>query len=107
MVLRAAGDYTPQLCTDSVEAVVAFLRRMAPDQAGRISALDVLTRARPGSLPDPDGALMRRAEEVAHVVENRDGRSGPDEDADEALEHAQILVRAADLVTRPFASPAG
>ncbi|MEW2138887.1 erythromycin esterase family protein [Streptomyces sp. NPDC005409] len=101
----------PQLCADSVEAVAAFLRRTAPDQAGRVDALDVLARARPGSLPDPDKALLRRAEEIAHLVADHVERSGPgdqdaDADADEALEHARILVRAADLVTRPFEAPA-
>ncbi|MFF8267134.1 erythromycin esterase family protein [Streptomyces sp. NPDC016562] len=99
----------PQLCADSVEAVAAFLRRTAPDQAGRVDALDVLARARPGSLPDPDKALLRRAEEIAHLVADHVERSGPGDDeadADEALEHARILVRAADLVTRPFEAPA-
>ncbi|MFJ8164824.1 erythromycin esterase family protein [Streptomyces sp. NPDC096136] len=97
----------PQLCGDSVEAVAAFLRRTAPDRAGRVGALDVLARARPGSLPDPDQALMRRAEEVARLVADHVERSGSGDDADEALEHARIMVRAADLVTRPLAAPAG
>ncbi|MFD0377268.1 erythromycin esterase family protein [Streptomyces sp. NPDC127112] len=97
----------PQLCADSVEAVAAFLRRTAPDRAGSVSALDVLARARPGSLPDPDKALMRRAEEISRLVAEHAGRSGPGNGADEALEHARILVRAADLVTRPFAASAG
>ncbi|MFD7555835.1 erythromycin esterase family protein [Streptomyces sp. NPDC059835] len=97
----------PQLCADSVEAVTAFLRRTAPDQAGRMDTLDVLARARPGSLPDPDKALMRRAEEIARLVADHAGRSGPGDGADEALEHARILVRAADLVARPFEASAG
>ncbi|MCM9082395.1 erythromycin esterase family protein [Streptomyces spororaveus] len=97
----------PQLCGDSVEAVTAFLRRTAPDQAGRMGALDVLARARPGSLPDPERALMRRAEEIARLVADHAGRSGTGDDADEPLEHARILVRAADLVTRPFGASAG
>ncbi|MGZ9934229.1 erythromycin esterase family protein [Streptomyces sp. NC-S4] len=97
----------PQLCADSVEAVAAFLRRAAPDRAGRVGALDVLARARPGSLPDPDRALMRRAEEIARLVADHVERSGPGDGADEALEHARILVRAADLVARPFAASAG
>ncbi|MFD5417587.1 erythromycin esterase family protein [Streptomyces sp. NPDC127069] len=97
----------PQLCADSVEAVAAFLRRTAPDRAGSVSALDVLARARPGSLPDPDKALLRRAEEISRLVAEHAGRSGPGNGADEALEHTRILVRAADLVTRPFAASAG
>ncbi|MFD7915052.1 erythromycin esterase family protein [Streptomyces sp. NPDC059752] len=97
----------PQLCADSVEAVAAFLRRTAPDQTGRVSALDVLARARPGSLPDPDKALMRRAEEIARLVADHVEQSGPGDDSAEALEHARILVRAADLVTRPFTASAG
>ncbi|MGW6818119.1 erythromycin esterase family protein [Streptomyces sp. NPDC055005] len=71
----------PQLCGDSVEAVTAFLRRTAPDQAGRLGALDVLARARPGSLPDPEKALMRHAEEIARLVADHVERSGPDDDA--------------------------
>ncbi|MCM1967143.1 erythromycin esterase family protein [Streptomyces sp. G1] len=97
----------PQLCADSIEAVTAFLRRAAPDQAGRVSALDVLARARPSTLPDPDKALMRRAEEIARLIADHAERPGPGDDTGEALEHARILVRAADLVTRPFAASAG
>ncbi|MET9606638.1 erythromycin esterase family protein [Streptomyces sp. NPDC006512] len=97
----------PQLCADSVEAVAAFLLRAAPEQAGRVGALDVLARARPGTLPDPDKALMRRAEEIARLIADHAERPGPGDDAGEALEHARILVRAADLVTRPFEAPAG
>ncbi|MFE2166073.1 erythromycin esterase family protein [Streptomyces sp. NPDC059447] len=97
----------PQLCADSVEAVTAFLRRTAPERVGSVSALDVLARARPGSLPDPGKGLLRRAEEVARLVEGHVERSGPGEDVDEALEHARILVRAADLVARPLVASAG
>ncbi|MFJ6370839.1 erythromycin esterase family protein [Streptomyces virginiae] len=97
----------PQLCADSVEAVAAFLRRAAPDQAGRVGALDVLARARPGSLPDRDKALVRRAEEIARLVEDHVERSGPGDDAEEVLEHGRILVRAADLVSLPLAAAAG
>ncbi|MFI1445560.1 erythromycin esterase family protein [Streptomyces virginiae] len=104
--IRFAGT-DPQLCADSVEAVAAFLRRAAPDQAGRVGALDVLARARPGSLPDRDKALVRRAEEIARLVEDHVERSGPGDDAEEVLEHARILVRAADLVSRPLAAAAG
>ncbi|MFF5706941.1 erythromycin esterase family protein [Streptomyces sp. NPDC012794] len=97
----------PQLCADSVEAVAAFLRRAAPGQAGCVNALDVLARARPGSIPDPDKALVRRAEEVARLVADHVERSGAGDDAGEALEHARILVRAADLVSRPLKASAG
>ncbi|MEU6865698.1 erythromycin esterase family protein [Streptomyces sp. NPDC046876] len=104
--IRFAG-IDPQLCADSIEAVSALLRRTAPDQAGQVRALDVLARARPASLPDPDKALVRRAEEIARLVADHVERSGPGDDADEALQHARILVRAADLVTRPFEASAG
>ncbi|MFJ6480198.1 MULTISPECIES: erythromycin esterase family protein [unclassified Streptomyces] len=97
----------PQLCADSVEGVAAFLSRTAPDRAGHVRALDVLARARPASLPDPDQALMRRAEEIARLVADHAEQSGPGHDADEALEHARILVRAADLVTRPLEASVG
>lgn len=97
----------PQRCADSVETVSAFLRRTVPERAGDARALEVLAQARPASLPDPDRALMRHAEEIARLVADHRERSEPCDGADEALEHAWILVRAADLVTRPFAPPAG
>lgn len=97
----------PQRCADSVEAVAAFLRRTAPERAGDVHALEVLARARPASLPDPERALMRHAEEVARLVADRREQSGPGDGADAALEHARVLVRAADLVTRPFDPSAG
>ncbi|GAA2490401.1 erythromycin esterase family protein [Streptomyces gobitricini] len=97
----------PQRCADSVEAVAAFLRRTAPERAGDVRALEVLAQASPASYPDPAQALMRRAEDVARLLADRREASGPDADADEALEHARILVRAADLVTRSFEPSAG
>nr|WP_306432906.1 erythromycin esterase family protein [Streptomyces harenosi] len=97
----------PQRCADSVDAVAAFLRRTVPARAGDVHALQVLARARPASLPDPDRTLVRHAEEIARLVADHRERSGPGDGADAALEHARILVRAADLVTRPFAPSAG
>ncbi|MFE1790048.1 erythromycin esterase family protein [Streptomyces sp. NPDC059525] len=103
----ASWGRIPSSAPTRSEAVAAFLRRTAPDRAGSVIALDVLARARPGSLPDPDKALLRRAEEISRLVAEHAGRSGPGNGADEALEHTRILVRAADLVTRPFAASAG
>ncbi|MEV5887006.1 erythromycin esterase family protein [Streptomyces sp. NPDC052020] len=97
----------PQRCADSVETVTDFLRRMVPERAADARVLEVLAHARPSSLPDPGRALMRHAEEIARLVAERRERSGPGDGADQALEHARILVRAADLVTRPFDPPAG
>ncbi|OEU90540.1 erythromycin esterase [Streptomyces abyssalis] len=97
----------PQRCADSADAVAAFLRRTVPVRAGDTYALEVLAQARPASQPDPERALMRHAEEIARLVADRRERSGPGDGADEALEHARILVRAADLVTRPFDPSAG
>ncbi len=91
----------PQRCADSVEAVTAFLRRAAPERVGDAHALDVLAHARPSSLPDPRQALMRQAEEIVRLVEDHRERSGPGDGADDVLEHARLLVRAADLVTHP------
>jgi erythromycin esterase len=67
----------------------------------------VLAQARPASLPDPDRALMRHAEEIARLVAEHRERSEPCDGADDALEHVRILVRASDLVTRPFDPSAG
>ncbi|MBT2440037.1 erythromycin esterase family protein [Streptomyces sp. ISL-36] len=97
----------PQRCADSVGTVAAFLRRTAPEQAEDIRALEVLSQARPASRPDPDQALLRRAEAVARFLTEHRDASGPGDDIDDALEHARILVRAADLVTRPFDPSAG
>ncbi|MET9427037.1 erythromycin esterase family protein [Streptomyces sp. NPDC003036] len=104
--IRFAGT-DPQRCADSVETVTAFLRRRAPERAEDARALEVLAQARPGSRPDPDQALLRRAEEVAGFLADHREASGPEDEVDEALEHAQILVRAADLVTRSFTPLAG
>ncbi|MFI9467273.1 erythromycin esterase family protein [Streptomyces sp. NPDC052492] len=97
----------PQRCADSVEAVTAFLRRAAPERVGDAHALDVLAHARPSSLPDPRQALMRQAEEIVRLVEDHRERSGPGDGAGDVLEHARLLVRAADLVTHPFDPFAG
>ncbi|WP_336322339.1 erythromycin esterase family protein [Streptomyces lavendofoliae] len=98
--VRFAG-IDPQRGADSVEAVTAFLRANAPEREEDARALEVLIHARPGSRPDPEQALRRRAEEVARHLADR-------ADADEDLvEHARILVRAADLVTRSLDQSAG
>ncbi|WP_215448255.1 erythromycin esterase family protein [Streptomyces sp. ATCC 21386] len=99
----------PQRSTDSVEAVAAFLQRVAPERTEEIRELDVLKQARPASQPDPRQTLMRRAEALADFLESlreklsrhtADETSEPADGIAEALEHARILVRAADLVTR-------
>lgn len=97
----------PQRCTDSIETVTAFLRRSAPERTEDARALEVLAQARPASHPDPHQALLRRAEEVARFLADHREASGPEDEVNEALEHAQILVRAADLVTRSFTPSAG
>ncbi|MFF6787305.1 erythromycin esterase family protein [Streptomyces sp. NPDC012510] len=99
----------PQRSTDSVEAVAAFLQRVAPERTEEIRELDVLKQARPASQPDSRQTLMRRAEALVDFLEalreklpqhTADETSEPADGIDEALEHARILVRAADLVTR-------
>ncbi|MGC9406080.1 erythromycin esterase family protein [Streptomyces sp. DZ1-3] len=98
--VRFAG-VDPQRGADSVEAVTAFLRTCAPEREEDARALEVLAHARPGSLPDPEQVLRHRTEEVARYVADHD-------DADDVVvEHARILVRAADLVTRSLDQSAG
>lgn len=79
----------PQRGADSVEAITAFLRAFAPEREEDAGALEVLVHARPGSHPDPEQALRRRTEEVARHLAD-----------DDVGEHAPILVRAADRLTR-------
>ncbi|MEU9027450.1 erythromycin esterase family protein [Streptomyces sp. NPDC048383] len=97
--VRFAG-VDPQRGADSVEAVTAFLRACAPEREGNARALEVLVHARPGSRPDPEQALRHHAEEVARHLADHDAD-------DDVVEHARILVRAADLVTRSLDQSAG
>ncbi|MFC9238277.1 erythromycin esterase family protein [Streptomyces decoyicus] len=100
----------PQRCADSVDAVDAFLRRVAPERAEDVRELAVLAQAHPASHPDPEQALLRRAEALAGFLEEhreKFARHATVDAADEALEHARILLRAADLVTRSPGPPSG
>ncbi|GAA2957260.1 MULTISPECIES: erythromycin esterase family protein [Streptomyces] len=91
----------PQRGADSVEAVTAFLRAFAPEREEDARALEVLVHARPGSRPDPEQALRHYAEEVARHLADHDDAN------DDLVEHARILVRVADLVTRSLDQSAG
>lgn len=75
----------PQRCGASVELVAKVLK-------DELEPLRVLAEADPGSRPDAERRLVRDAEKVVALLEKRD--------EPEALRHARILVRAADLVTR-------
>ncbi|MGW6568842.1 erythromycin esterase family protein [Streptomyces sp. NPDC054975] len=98
--VRFAGT-DPQRSADSVEAVAAFLRASSPERAEDVRELEVLAQARPASRPDPDQALLHRAEELArHLADHGDAD-------DDVREHARILVRTADLVTRSLDHTAG
>ncbi|MFB6532457.1 erythromycin esterase family protein [Streptomyces noursei] len=103
----------PQRCADSVKAVAAFLGRVAPAYAAGMPELKMLAQAHPASQPDPEQALMCRAEELVGFLadhqeefaqcaaaDHADRVPEPADDIDQVLEHARILVRAADLVTR-------
>ncbi|PBC86621.1 erythromycin esterase [Streptomyces sp. 2224.1] len=93
----------PQRCTDSLEAVAAFLRQVAPERAQDVDGLQMLKQAHPASRPDPEQALLRRVEALAGFLEDRREQFARHTTADaarEAVEHARILTRAADLVTR-------
>ncbi|WP_246212968.1 erythromycin esterase family protein [Streptomyces abyssomicinicus] len=92
----------PQRCADSAAVVREFLRKVAPEREAP-DLLDVLSEARPGSLPDPGQRLRAAADELAaFLVGHREEfaeRTTADA-ADEAAWHAGALARAADLVTR-------
>ena len=103
-----AGGYAssariPSAAPTRLEAVAAFLRQVAPERAEDVRELEVLAQAHPASQPDPEQALLRRAEALAGFLEDHReefARHTTVDAADEALEHARILIRAADLVTR-------
>ncbi|MFF7215147.1 erythromycin esterase family protein [Streptomyces sp. NPDC008238] len=86
----------PQRCGDSLGLLEAFLLRTAPHRVAWLrTAFGTLAAAAPGSAPDPRQRLMRDAEALVELVRGlAPGAAVP-------LRHARILVRAADLVTRP------
>lgn len=93
--VRFAG-IDPQKCGPSLTALDAFLRRAAPGRAaGLLAPLRVLADAAPGSRPDPERRLVREAGDLREFLR------GTAPEAADALRHARLLVRAADLVTRP------
>ena len=100
----------PQRCRDSADLVEAFLRQVSPARAESAQGiLRVLARARPGSRPDPDQLLRKEAEALADFLESHRAEFAERttaEAAGEAAEHARILARAADLVTRPLSHQA-
>lgn len=85
----------PQQCGNSLAVVSSFLRRAAPErETGLLSPLRVLAEAYPASHPDPQRRLVHQAGELLSFLHG----AGPE--AADALRHAGILVRAADLATR-------
>ncbi|MFD3694923.1 erythromycin esterase family protein [Streptomyces sp. NPDC058646] len=96
----------PQCCADSAAAVGAFLEQAAPGTAGSVrESLALLATSRPGSRPDSGRGLYEEAVELAALLEEQHvglaARTSPEAAAD-ALRHARILVRCADLITRPL-----
>ncbi|MEV5438485.1 erythromycin esterase family protein [Streptomyces sp. NPDC052682] len=92
--VRFAG-IDAQHCGASLTALTPVLHALAPDRAdGLLEPLRVLRDARPGAHPDPGQRLRHRAERLLEFLQER----APE--AADALRHARILVRAADLVTR-------
>ncbi|MFJ6619971.1 erythromycin esterase family protein [Kitasatospora sp. NPDC091335] len=90
--VRFAG-IDPQRCGGSLAVLDSFLREVAPERLTTLhSALGVLSMANPGSFP---GArrLVRDAHELLYALDE----FGPE--AADAIEHARILVRAADVAT--------
>ncbi|MFF0447944.1 erythromycin esterase family protein [Streptomyces sp. NPDC004609] len=121
----------PQRCGDSIEALDAYLRGTAPDRVTWLrDRLGPLAEAQPGSRPDLRERLTADARDLLESLGGpqaqtpRQEADGPPRDRDEplrqadgsrresadeprrgeaaeAIRHARILVRAADLVTRP------
>ncbi|KAF0649599.1 MULTISPECIES: erythromycin esterase family protein [Streptomyces] len=93
--VRFAG-VDPQRCGHSLARLEPVLRELMPDRsAGLLAPLRVLATAYPGALPDPRRRLVRDAEAVLDLLR------GHASETNDALRDARILVRAADLVTRP------
>ncbi|MEU2390878.1 erythromycin esterase family protein [Streptomyces sp. NPDC007369] len=100
--VRFAG-IDPQLCGDSVGAVASFLARVAPERVAHFGALGVLAYARPGTRPDPNRLLLRLARSLTGFPEDHRAEFAARttaEEADGAVEHARMIGRAADVVTR-------
>ncbi|WP_330477308.1 erythromycin esterase family protein [Streptomyces platensis] len=55
----------PQRCTDSLEALATYLHQVAPEQAENVRELEPLAQAHPAAHPDPQQALLHRAEALA------------------------------------------
>lgn len=94
----------PQRCADSAAAVGAFLEKAVPSTAESVrESLALLATSRPGSRPDSGRGLYEEAVELAGLLEERRAglaaRTSPEA---AAIRHARILVRCADLITRPL-----
>ncbi|MCX5206543.1 erythromycin esterase family protein [Streptomyces sp. NBC_00237] len=87
----------PQKCGPSLAALAATPDRLPAPERSRaatlLTALRTLDGAQPGSRPDPGQRLVREAEELVRLLEPH---------GSDTLRHARNLVRAADLVTRPW-----
>ncbi|GAB2617490.1 erythromycin esterase family protein [Streptomyces capparidis] len=93
--VRFAG-IDPQWCGPSLAVLGPLLRSVVPGRAeGLLASLAVLATASPGSRPDPGQRLLRDAEALLDLV------LGTAPEAADAIRHARILCRAADLATRP------
>lgn len=55
----------PRRCTDSLEALATYLHQVAPEQAENVRELEPLAQAHPAAHPDPQQALLHRAEALA------------------------------------------
>ncbi|MGW6979079.1 erythromycin esterase family protein [Streptomyces sp. NPDC054932] len=96
----------PQRCADSAAAVGAFLDEAAPDLADSSrDGLALLATSRPGSRADSGRGLYEETAELAALLEEQRAdlaaRTSPAAVAG-AIGHARILVRCADLITRPL-----
>ncbi|MFI6004198.1 erythromycin esterase family protein [Streptomyces sp. NPDC051366] len=82
------------------------MEQAAPGTAESVrESLALLATSRPGSRPDSGRGLYEEAVELAGLLEEQRvglaARTSPEAAAD-AIRHARILVRCADLITRPL-----
>ncbi|WP_369368598.1 erythromycin esterase family protein [Streptomyces sp. CG4] len=99
----------PQPPAPAIGRLDAFLRRVAPERAVALrDVFDLLAAAQPGSHPDSGGRLVGAVRELVEWI-TADGvrpaagtGAGEAGEATRAVEDARMLLRAADMASRPL-----
>ncbi|MBL1083685.1 erythromycin esterase family protein [Streptomyces actinomycinicus] len=101
----------PQRCGPSLVALAAVLRTLAPQRADITGGLlGTLGEARPGSLVAQRTQLLAEALDLERFLQaERDRIAAHSGDAavGQALEHARLIMAAADVASRPLRGDAG